>query len=287
MPLTGPGYGQWPAPAKINLFLNIVGRRADGYHELQTVFQFLDCGDSITFGARDDDRIERLQGPSEVPAEQDLTIRAARLLRQRTGIVRGIDIAVDKRIPLGGGLGGGSSDAATVLVALNRIWGLNLSVDELAELGLTLGADVPVFVRGRAAFAEGVGERLTPCDPPELEAIVIRPNCAVATGPIFAHPDLTRDTPPIRMRPFSEYGYNNDCETVVRRLYPEVDRLLRWLGQFGQARLTGTGACGYLLSGDAALPRRIERQVPEPWSSFVTRTLNRSPLLAYAAGDAQ
>ncbi|MCC6202070.1 MAG: 4-(cytidine 5'-diphospho)-2-C-methyl-D-erythritol kinase [Gammaproteobacteria bacterium] len=272
---------QWPAPAKINLFLNIVGRRADGYHNLQTVFQFLDLADTITLIPRDDD-IRRLNGPPGVLPEQDLMIRAARLLRQHTGVVRGIDISIDKRIPMGGGLGGGSSDAATVLVALNRIWNLGLAVADLAALGLTLGADVPVFVHGHAAFAEGVGELLTPCDPPELEALVVFPECAVATGPIFAQPDLTRDTPPIRMHAFSELGYNNDCEAVVRRLYPEVDRLLRWLGQFGQARLTGTGACGYLLSDDAARLRRIQQQVPERWSSFVTRTLNLSPLAGVA-----
>lgn len=269
----------WPAPAKINLFLNIVGRRSDGYHDLQTVFQFLDLADTITLHSRTDSDILRLAGPAGVPPDQDLAVRAARLLREHTGSTQGLDIGIDKRIPQGGGLGGGSSDAATVLVALNHLWRLGLAVDELAALGLRLGADVPVFVRGHAAFAEGVGERLTPCLPPQGWAVVIVPGCAVATGSIFAHPDLTRDTPRIRMHAFSEFGYHNDCEAVVRRLYPEVDGALGWLGQFGQARLTGTGAGIYLLSEDVALVRRIQGQVPEAWSSFVTRTMNRSPLL--------
>lgn len=274
----------WPAPGKINLFLHIIGRRSDGYHELQTVFQFLDYADRIRLEARDDGEIRRLQGPPGVTPEDDLSVRAARALQSLTGVSRGVDIGIDKLLPLGGGLGGGSSDAATVLVALNRLWRLDLDVAQLAALGLSLGADVPVFVHGVAAWAEGVGERLTPIEPAERWALVIHPGCAVSTREVFTHPDLTRDTPPIRMHAFSSLAYRNDCEVVVRRLYPEVGRAISWLEQFGEARLTGTGACVYLLLETWQDASRISAQVPPCWHWFIARTLNRSPLYDGAAG---
>ncbi|MBT8446283.1 MAG: 4-(cytidine 5'-diphospho)-2-C-methyl-D-erythritol kinase [Gammaproteobacteria bacterium] len=273
----------WPAPAKINLFLNITGRRADGYHELQTHFQFLDLADTVAITDLDDDRVVC---PHELPgvrADDDLTVRAARLLKARSGCCRGAAIAVDKRIPMGGGLGGGSSDAATVLVALNVLWRTGLGVDELAALGLELGADVPVFVRGVAAFAEGVGERLTPGDAPERIALVVHPGVGVGTAAVFGDPDLTRNTPPIRIPAASPVPYNNDCEPVVRRLFPDVAAALDALQQHGEARLTGTGACVYLLCGDRGKAQAIAAGLPGGWQSTICRTLNRSPLLAALA----
>jgi 4-diphosphocytidyl-2-C-methyl-D-erythritol kinase len=218
-----------------------------------------------------------------VAAEADLTVRAARLLQRHAGVAAGVDIELEKHIPMGGGLGGGSSDAATVLVALNRLWGLQLPAGELAGLGLQLGADVPVFVHGQAAWAEGVGEQLTPLEPPEAWAVVVHPGCSVGTREIFTHPDLTRDTPRIRMHAFSTVGYRNDCEKLVRQLYPAVNQAFEWLVQHGQPRLTGTGACVYLLLDSASQAQRIAQAVPPQWNRFVARTLNRSPLLAQAA----
>jgi 4-diphosphocytidyl-2-C-methyl-D-erythritol kinase len=266
----------WPAPAKLNLFLHVVGRRTDGYHLLQTVFQFLDFADELRFDVTGDGRIGRATPLPGVAEDADLTVRAARLLQQRTGTSRGVTIHLTKRIPAGGGLGGGSSDAATTLVALNRLWGLGLSPVELAVFGLELGSDVPVFVRGQAAWAEGVGEVLTPVDLPTPWYVVVAPPAHVATPGVFADPELTRNTPPITIRAFLAGQGHNDLESVVRRRYPEVDRTLRWLAGFGPARMTGSGACVFLPVASREEGERILSQAP--YTGFVARGLNRHPL---------
>jgi 4-diphosphocytidyl-2-C-methyl-D-erythritol kinase len=269
----------WPAPAKLNLFLHVTGRRPDGYHTLQTVFQFLDIADAIRLRVTESPDIRPLTPLPGVPPEQDLSVRAARLLQAEAGVSRGVEIAVDKHLPMGGGLGGGSSDAATVLVALNRLWGCGFSVDRLADLGLRLGADVPVFVRGRAAWAEGVGERLTLIDPPEAWYLVLVPPVTVSTAEIFSAPELTRHTPPITIADFLSGVGGNDCEPVVRARYPVVGQHLDWLGRFGRARLTGTGACVFAAFPGRAAADHALAQLPEGWQGFVARGCNRSPLL--------
>lgn len=269
----------WPAPAKLNLFLHVTGRRADGYHTLQTVFQFLDVADSLRLQVTDGPDVRLLTPLPGVPADRDLTVRAARLLQAEAGVSRGVAIELDKRLPLGGGLGGGSSDAATVLVALNRLWGCGFSDDRLAALGLRLGADVPVFVRGRAAWAEGVGERLTPIDPPEAWYLVLAPPVTVSTAEIFSAPELTRHTPPITIADFLSGAGGNDCEPVVRARYPVVGQYLDWLSRYGRARLTGTGACVFAAFPARAAAEQVLAQRPEGWQGFVARGCNRSPLL--------
>lgn len=276
----GLGASAWPAPAKLNLFLHIVGRREDGYHELQTVFQFLDLCDAIDFHVRGDGEIRRTSKLAGVAAAEDLVVKAARRLQERAGTPLGVDIAVDKRLPLGAGLGGGSSDAATTLVALDRLWRLGLSRSALLEIGLEVGADVPIFVHGRAAWAEGVGERLTPIAPEEPWYLVLRPPCCVSTARIFADPELTRDTPPITIRDFLAGKTRNDCEPVVRRRYPQVAEALDWLAQSGDARLTGTGGCVFSRRESEAEARRALASLPSGWKGWVARGLNRSPLLA-------
>lgn len=273
----------WPAPAKINLFLHVTGRRDDGYHLLQTLFQFLDVCDWLDFRVRDDGRIERAGELPGVAAADDLVVRAARLLREHAGCTLGVDIHLRKRLPLGGGLGGGSSDAATVLVALDVLWGLDLGVDVLAALGLALGADVPVFVRGHAAWAEGVGEILAPCDPDEGAVLVITPDCAVSTARVFTDPDLTRHTPPIKMHAFSLARSRNDCEPVTRRLYPAVGAALDWLDQHAPARMSGTGASVFAFFDSLEQAEAVARQVPAPWRAVATRRVNCSPLGERAA----
>lgn len=269
----------WPAPAKLNLCLHIVGRRADGYHLLQTAFQFIDLCDKITFAERPAGVIERVAGPADIPPDQDLTVRAARLLAERTGAGRGVAIAVNKRIPVQGGLGGGSSDAATVLVALNALWDLHLSSGELATLALALGADVPVFVGGQAAWAEGVGEQLTPQDFPEEVFLVVRPDVAVSTADVFQAAELTRNSPLTTIRAFLAEGGRNDCTPVVRRRYRQVSEALDWLGSFSVARLTGTGCCIFAGFADRAAAERVRGLLPPRWQGFVVRGCNRSPLL--------
>ena len=275
----------WPAPAKINLFLHVTGRRADGYHLLQTLFQFLDHGDTLHFTLREDGDIRRLSALAGVAPAQDLVVRAARKLRELTGCVRGVDIAVDKRLPVGGGLGGGSSDAATVLVALNQLWGTAVPVDELARLGLSLGADVPVFIRGQAAWAEGVGEILTPWPVEEGPVLVITPACNVETRVVFNDLELTRDTAPITMPAFSLAASRNDCESVTRRLYPEVGRALDWLSRHAWTRMSGTGASVYALFDCDSAADAVARQVPPEWRHFRARRVNRSPLLERLTAD--
>lgn len=269
----------WPAPAKLNLFLHITGRRADGYHTLQTVFQFLDYGDELEFTVTDDDRIARLTPLPGIPEDRDLTVRAARLLQETAGIRRGTHIRLTKRIPAGGGLGGGSSDAATTLLVLNELWGANLSRAELATLGLKLGADVPVFVRGQAAWAEGIGEILTPLEPEQAWYLVVVPPVHVSTAQVFATLELTRYSPPLTIRDFHEgRGLRNDLEPVVRSRYPEVDRAMRWLSEFGEPRMSGSGGCVFLKVTGADRGRQILERIPKPFSGFVARGMNRHPL---------
>lgn len=278
-----PAASAWLAPAKLNLFLHILGRRSDGYHELQTCFQFVDLSDEITIEVRNDGQIRRTLDIPGVPEDTDLCIRAARALKEASGARLGAEIRLLKRIPIGGGMGGGSSDAATCLVALNRLWGLNWTAEKLAALGLKLGADVPVFVHGRAAFAEGVGERLTPLYPPlapvEPNYLIIKPNVFVSTAEVFQDPELTRNSAPITIHGFLAGGASNDCLDVVRRRYPEVARALDWLSLFGPARLTGTGACVFLACETMELGQEIMRKLPPGLAGFLTRGLNDSPLL--------
>jgi 4-diphosphocytidyl-2-C-methyl-D-erythritol kinase len=273
----------WPAPAKLNLFLHILGRRPDGYHELQTCFQFIDLCDEITIEVRPDGLIRRAVEIPGLPAEADLCIRAANALQAATGSRLGADISLAKSIPVGGGLGGGSSDAATCLLALNHLWGIHWPKEKLAALGLKLGADVPIFVHGRVAWAEGVGERLTPLypplAPPEANYLILKPNVFVSTAAVFQDPELTRNSAPITIHGFLASGGRNDCLGVVRRRYPEVAHALDWLSVFGSARLTGTGACVFLACETMDLAQEIMRKVPPEFEGFLARGLNDSPLL--------
>jgi 4-diphosphocytidyl-2-C-methyl-D-erythritol kinase len=277
------GEPAWPAPAKLNLFLHIVGRRPNGYHELQTCFQFVDLKDDLYIQVRLDGQIKRLRGAPGVSEDSDLCVRAARALQAATGSTLGADIDVEKRIPMGAGLGGGSSDAATCLVALNQLWGIDWPLPRLAALGLTLGADVPVFVQGRAAWAEGVGEILTPLPPPQAPPednyLIIKPNVFVSTAEVFQDPELTRNSPPITIHGFLASGGRNDCLGVVRRRYPEVAQALDWLSAFGLARLTGTGACVFVALESMQRGEQIMGQLPPGSEAFLVRGLNESPLL--------
>ena len=273
------GSRAWPAPAKLNLFLHITGRRPDGYHLLQTVFQFLEFGDELEFEVREDGQILRSEGPEEVPPESDLSMRAARLLQERSGTRLGAAIKLRKRLPLQAGLGGGSSDAATTLVALDRLWGTGLGRQRLTALGLELGADVPVFMGGEAAWAEGIGEVLTPVDLPEPWYVVVQPDCRVATREIFQAPELTRNSAPIKIARFRSGETRNDFEPVVRSRYPQVSEALDWLGGHAPARLTGSGACVFAAFADEAGARRVYAALPQGWRGFVARGCNRSPLV--------
>jgi len=270
--------GPWPAPAKLNLFLHITGRRADGFHELQTLFQFLTCCDWLYFDCRGEGGVQLSGRPAGVPAADDLCVKAARLLQESTGTRKKVNIYNDKQIPVGGGLGGGSSDAATTLVVLNRLWELDLGTDELAALGLKLGADVPVFIRGQAALAEGVGEILTPVTPPETWYLVVNPAVSVSTADIFSDAELTRDTPRTKIPDLLAGAVRNDCEAVVRRRHPEVAAALDWVKSFAPARMTGTGSCVFAVFESEVDARAVEGQVPGGWTSFVARGVNRSPL---------
>lgn len=274
----------WPSPAKLNLFLYITGRRADGYHTLQTLFQFLDYGDTISLESRRDGEIHLLTPVDGVAQEDNLIVRAARLLmktaaeRGRLPAGSGADICVEKRLPMGGGLGGGSSNAATVLVALNHIWQCGLSLDELATLGLTLGADVPVFVRGHAAFAEGIGEILTPVDPAEKWYLVAHPGVSIPTPVIFNDPDLPRNTPKRSIETLLKCEFGNDCEVIARKRFREVDAALSWLLEYAPSRLTGTGACVFAEFDTESRARQVLEQAPEWLNAFVAKGVNLSPL---------
>lgn len=268
-----------PAPAKLNLFLHVLGRRPDGYHNLQTVFQFLDYGDTLHFAPRSDGVIHVSPALEGVPPSSNLITKAAQLLQQHSHCSQGADITLDKRLPMGGGVGGGSSDAATTLLGLNHLWGLGLSLDTLADIGLRLGADVPVFVKGQAAFAEGVGEQLQPVFLPEPYFLVLNPPESINTAKIFCHPELTRHTAPITLAAFLGGGVNlplrNDCEPVVRSLSSKVDATLSWLAQHGAAKMTGTGSCCFLACSSRQQAESLLAQ--SPVAGFVAKGCNRSP----------
>lgn len=265
------------SPAKLNLFLHITGQRPDGYHLLQTAFQLLDYGDSMTFKTTNDGKITLQCSIENLTLADNLVYRAARLLQEHSGSPAGAAIILEKVLPIGGGIGGGSSNAATTLLALNQLWDTKLSEDKLAELGIQLGADVPVFIRGRSAFAEGIGERLQAIDIPETYYLVIKPGCHVSTPQIFSHRELTRDTSTITIAAFFEQGGHNDCEGIVRQLYPEVDLAFNWLNQYGKARLTGTGACVFLAFDNEAQARQVFKLLPNKFQGFVARGVNISP----------
>ena len=273
-----------PAPAKLNLMLRIVGRREDGYHLLQTVFQFIDRCDWITLSPREDGQIHLSNPLPGVPEATDLTVRAAKALQAASGVSRGVTLTLEKNLPMGGGLGGGSSDAATTLVGLNHLWGAGLSLEELKAIGLKLGADVPVFIQGQAAWAEGVGEDLTPLNLDESWYVVIVPDCHVATGAVFGSPHLTRDNPPIKIRDFFEGCRENHCLRVVLDTYPQVADALDALSRHGEARLTGTGACVFAAFADESQARRAADTLKSGWNLFVARGLNQSPLHGHLEG---
>lgn len=281
---------QWPSPAKLNLFLYITGRRDNGYHDLQTLFQFIDYGDTLEFIPNDSGQITISPAIEGVELEQNLIWKAAQALRIEaekeyniTPTSLGVDISLNKILPMGGGLGGGSSNAATALVALNELWCLNFSTDTLAELGLKLGADVPVFVRGHAAFAEGVGEKLVKAEPKEKWYLVIKPTVDIATAAIFTHPDLTRNTPKRSLSSLLEQRYENDCEKIVTLLYPEVAQLLSWLLQYAPSRLTGTGSCLFAefetqQQAQTVLDKLHIQQDSNSVFGFIAQGVNTSPL---------
>jgi 4-diphosphocytidyl-2-C-methyl-D-erythritol kinase len=268
------------SPAKLNLFLHITGRRADGYHQLQTLFQLLNYGDQLDFELLDEDDLQLFPALPGVAFENNLIIRAAKALLPYRKKPYGVNIELQKRLPLGGGIGGGSSNAATTLVALNHLWQCQLSVDQLAQAGLQLGADVPVFIRGRTAWAEGVGEQLEAIDLPAKWFLVVQPDCQVSTATIFSHKDLTRDTPAIKVAAFLEGGGRNDCQSLVRKLYPEVNKCLQWLEDAGyQPRMTGTGACVFVSFDDQQSAVEAQKKVTASgMNNFIAQGINRSPL---------
>ncbi|NVJ55322.1 MAG: 4-(cytidine 5'-diphospho)-2-C-methyl-D-erythritol kinase [Vibrionaceae bacterium] len=268
----------WPSPAKLNLFLYITGRQTNGYHELQTLFQFLDHGDELTITANLSGEITIEPEIPGVALQDNLIWKAANALQEKSDCHYGAHIQLNKVLPMGGGIGGGSSNAATTLVALNYLWQTELSEDELAEIGLTLGADVPVFTRGFAAFAEGVGEKLTKAEPEEKWYLVVRPNVSIATVDIFTHPNLTRNTPKRELATLLDSDYGNDCEKIVRMLYQEVDKQLSWLLQYAPSRLTGTGSCVFAEFSSKNEAQNVFKQLPDNVSAFVAQGKNTSPL---------
>ena len=267
------------SPAKLNLFLHITGRRPDGYHNLQTLFQLLDYGDTLTFTTRDDGQISLAPELPGVGFEQNLIIKAMRALEAYKPAAAGIDIQLEKRLPMGGGIGGGSSNAATTLVALNHLWGCGLDKKQLQTIGLQLGADVPVFINAQTAWAEGVGEALEPIEMQPKWFLVIQPDCHVSTAEIFSNKDLTRDTSAIKVAAFLERGGKNDCEALVRKLYPQVDNALIWLQKFDRnARMTGTGACVFASFESAEEALNVQAKLPKHLPGFVAQGVNQSPL---------
>jgi 4-diphosphocytidyl-2-C-methyl-D-erythritol kinase len=274
----------FPAPAKLNLFLHVVGRRADGYHLLQSIFRLIDRADVVHLEVRDDAVIVRQGEVSGVPEGQDLAVRAARLLQANAPPGWGVNIRLDKILPMGGGLGGGSSDAATVLLALNRLWQVNLSRTELQALALQLGADVPVFIFGQTAFAEGVGEILHPVDAAPAWYVVLTPPVQVPTASIFAAPELTRDTPPLKIARFSAGMGRNDLQSVVMGRHPEVASHIAWLEQFGEARMTGSGACVFAAFESESAAQAVLQSLPGSMQGFVAQGLDRHPLYDFCAG---
>lgn len=282
----GFGAMRWPAPAKINRFLHITGRRADGFHELQTLFQFLDWGDELEILPRSDGRIVRTTGPEHVPAEADLAVRAAQALQHASGCTTGADIGVHKRIPAGAGLGGGSSDAATVLLALDTLWQLDLGTPALAEIGLTLGADVPVFLHGHACWGEGIGEALSPASPEEGWVLLALPDAEIATATAYAHPALKRDCPPVTAEDVAAGRCGNVFEAVARMLAPAVDAAMQALDEAAvaegfdtaRARLSGSGGACFVLLAERSDARRVQSRLPAELRSVVCRASNRSAL---------
>ena len=276
-----------PAPAKLNLFLLVTGRRPDGYHNLQTLFRFIDFSDTLGFRLRRDGQVRRVTQLPGVAGEQDLSVRAARLLQSETDCALGVDISIAKRLPFGGGLGGGSSDAATTLIALNRLWGLRLPRERLQTMGLRLGADVPVFVFGRNAFAEGIGERLRAVELPPAWYLVLIPPVTVSTAEVFADPQLTHTTTPVTIRGFSEGcvipegAARNDLEAVVCRRHPEVARHLEWLRRFGPAALTGSGGCVFCPFPSAVAAQSVQQRLPADMRSIVAEGLSQHPLCGW------
>jgi 4-diphosphocytidyl-2-C-methyl-D-erythritol kinase len=269
----------WPAPAKLNLFLHITGQRQDGYHLLQTVFQFIQLIDVIDFTILESGLVRRSSISLKIDEHDDLVIKAAQKIKKRSGSKLGVDISVKKNIPIGGGLGGGSSDAATTLVALNELWQTGLSIDELSEIGLSLGADIPFFINGNAAWAEGVGDKLTPINLDECFYLVIYPNCGISTKAVFEASDLTRNTPRITIRDFRDGNGKNDCESYVRNHYHDVTEALDWLGEYASSKLTGTGACLFAQFSDENEANEVKYKLPTKWQGYVVKGINKSPLL--------
>lgn len=271
---------QIPSPAKLNLFLHINGRRSDGYHELQTLFQFLDYGDLISFQLNATNSIELLTPIAGVNNDDNLIVKAAKLIAPYKKIAHGISISIDKKLPMGGGLGGGSSNAATVLLVLNALWQADLTLDKLAELGLSLGADVPIFIHGFAAFADGVGEKLKPAKPAEPYYLVTKPDCSISTAQVFNAPELPRDTTKVKIENIDINTCHNDCQSVVINRYPEVAKLMAWLVEYAPSRMTGTGACIFTAFECESEARRIQSMLPKGIDSFVAKGLNLSPVHA-------
>lgn len=276
--MNNTAFTTFPSPAKLNLFLHITGQRANGYHDLQTVFQFIDLYDDIHIRTTEKSDIELLTPIAGVANKDNLIVKAAELLKKSSGCSLGAEIKIDKILPMGGGLGGGSSNAATILLALNALWQTNLSLAELAKLGLTLGADVPIFIHGYAAFAEGIGEHLTPVSPTEYWYLITRPDCSISTAEVFQSEGLTRNTPKISVDNFDIDLCHNDCQTLVIKHYPKVAKLLAWLVEYAPSRMTGTGACIFSRFPTENEARLIQSQLPDDVSSFVAKGLNQSPL---------
>lgn len=267
-----------PSPAKLNLFLHITRRRHNGYHDLQTLFQLINYGDTLRFECRDDSQLQLKCNQTALCTPDNLVLQAAQALQHHSNISLGANIHLDKRLPMGGGIGGGSSNAATALLGLNHLWNLQLSIGALADIGLALGADVPVFVQGQSAWAEGVGDTLTPMNIPQQWYLVIKPPCHVSTAEIFSHEELTRDTAAITVAAFFEQGGKNDCERVVCQTYPEVNEALQWLKQHGKAQLTGTGACVFSSFASQRQAQTVLEQTPTEWECFIAEGINHSPL---------
>lgn len=265
------------APAKLNLFLHINGKRADGYHELETLFTLLDYGDELTFEANEKGSVTIEGAPSDINLADNLIFKAAQMLRPYTAQTSGAHIVLNKRLPMGGGVGGGSSDAATTLIALNELWNCQLNVSELANLGVKLGADVPVFVRGVSAHAQGIGENLLPVSLSEKFYLVVSPGVHVSTAAIFGHPDLPRDTPKLS-EGWSMENTRNDCEVLVKKLYPEVEKTLEWLLKYAPSKMTGTGACCFAEFTSREAAERVLQTLPENWQGFVAKSVNCSPV---------
>jgi len=267
-----------PSPAKLNLFLHILNRREDGYHNLQTLFQILDYGDQLSFTINKQPEIHVISDLEEVKPQDNLVFKAAQALQQATDCPWGCEIQLEKKLPIGAGLGGGSSNAATTLVGLNDLWQCDLSLDELAKIGRNLGADIPVFVKGFSAFAEGIGDQLTPISLKDFWYLVVTPKIKVSTQQIFSHSELTRNAPAIKIRALSEELYRNDCQSVVETLYPEIKQVLDWLKRFGNPLMTGTGASLYCRFDSEIEAKQAQITVPNSWNSFVAQGVNQSPL---------